>query len=334
VTANPTHPGFPGGDNVRMLHPFADAWTADQLLTAEFPDPNWAVPGIVPEGLSVLAGASKVGKSWLALGWALAVAGGFRALGSIDCDAGPVLYLALEDNPRRLQRRIRQVLDGAPAPAGLQLPTQCRALGAGGADDITGWLDQHPEARLVMIDVFAKVRGQVAGSNAYADDYRATGLAKAIADQYEVAVVLVHHVRKMGSDDFLEELSGTNGIAGAADTIHVLKRSRGEADGVLHTTGRDVEETERAMRQDPRTHAWHLLDGPALDHTVHETSAVILRYVRGHPGAQPSEIADATGLDLGNARKTCARMAQRGHLVRVSEGHYAAPTEPETGDRP
>jgi len=61
---------------------------------------------------------------------------------------------------------------------------------------------------------------------------------------------------------------------------------------------------------------------------------VILRYVRGHPGAQPSEIADATGLDLGNARKTCARMAQRGHLVRVSEGHYAAPTEPETGDRP
>jgi len=142
-------------------------------------------------------------------------------------------------------------------------------------------------------------------------------------------VVLVHHVRKMGSDDFLEQLSGTNGIAGAADTIHVLQRSRGEADGVLHTTGRDVEETERAMRLDERTGTWSLLDGPALDHTVHETSAVILRYVRGHPGAQPNEIADATGLDLGNTRKTCSRMEKRGHLVRVSEGRYAAVPEPE-----
>ncbi|TCN39847.1 AAA domain-containing protein [Kribbella orskensis] len=331
MTANPIHPGE---DNVRMLHPFADAWTADRLLDTEFPEPAWAIPGIVPEGLSVLAGAPKVGKSWLALCWALSVAAGGLALGSLQCDAGPVLYLALEDNPRRIQRRIRTVLDGAPAPSGLHLATDCAALGAGGSDDIAGWLDYFTGARMVVIDVFAKVRGQVAGSNAYADDYCATGLAKTIADRYQVAVVLVHHVRKMGSEDFLEELSGTNGIAGAADTVHVLGRERYDADGTLATTGRDVEETKRALHQDPRTHAWSLLDGPALDHTVHDTSATILRYVRGHQGASPREIADATGLAIDLTRKTCARMEKRDHLIRVGDGRYAAPPEPETGDLP
>ena len=320
--------------NVRTLHPFADAWPADKLLATEFPEPRWAVAGVIPEGLSMLAGAPKVGKSWLALGTAIAVASGGHALGAIPCDPGPVLYLALEDNPRRLQRRIRQILDGQPAPADLHLATHCPPLPAGGAEDICGWLQHHREARMVVIDVFAKVRGQVAGSNAYADDYRATGIAKHIADQYGVAVVLVHHVRKMGAEDFLEQLSGTNGIAGAADTIHVLQRGRGDADGILHTTGRDVEETTRAMTFRPATGTWHLLDGPALDHSVHQTRALILRHVRARPGASPKEIADATGLDPSLTRRTCARMAQDGHLIKVADGQYTAPPDTTTGDRP
>lgn len=337
MTANPLAPGTYGdqlGSNVRPLHPFADAWTADRLVHHDFPEPNWAITGLVPEGLSVLAGAPKVGKSWLALGWAVAVAGGYRALGSIDCTAGPVLYLALEDNPRRLQGRILKVLDGATAPAGLYLPTACPNLPAGGADMIRAWLDTHPDARMVVIDVFAKVRGQAAGSNAYSDDYRAAGIAKAIADEYGIAVVLVHHTRKMAADDFLEELSGTNGIAGAADTIHVLSRSRHEADAVLKTTGRDVEEAERALKFDQPTGTWSLLDGPALDHTLHDTRAVILRYVRGHQGATPKEIADATGIAHDNTKRTCARMAEAGHLIRVGNGGYTAPPEPGTGGHP
>ncbi|WP_206685947.1 AAA family ATPase [Kribbella qitaiheensis] len=341
MTANPLDPGTYGdpygdqlGSNVRPLHPFADAWTADRLVHHDFPEPNWAIASLVPEGLSVLAGAPKVGKSWLALGWAVAVAGGYRALGSIDCAAGPVLYLALEDNPRRLQGRILKVLDGAAAPGGLYLPTACLNLPAGGADMIRAWLDAHPGARMVVIDVFAKVRGQAAGSNAYTDDYRAAGIAKAIADEYGIAVVLVHHTRKMAADDFLEELSGTNGIAGAADTIHVLSRSRHEADAVLKTTGRDVEEAERALKFDQPTGTWSLLDGPALDHTLSDTSAVILRYVRAHQGATPKEIADTTGIAYENTKRTCSRMEKRGHLVRVGDGQYAAPPDAGTGGLP
>ncbi len=331
-------PDEPPADQTPPAAPFGDAWTADQLLATTFPDPRWAVPEIIPEGLTVLAGAPKAGKSWLAMNVGLAVAAGGNALGSIACEPGPVLYLALEDNPRRLQRRVRQLLAGEPAPAGLTLATSCKALPAGGAEDIAGWLDQHQDARMVIIDVFAKVRGAASSASAYADDYGAVGRVKRLADHYGVAFVLVHHVRKMGSEDFLEQISGTNGIAGAADTIHVLQRARGNADGVLHTTGRDVEETDRAMRLDKATGNWTLLDGPALDHTLGVTRATILRHVRDHPGASPKEIADTTGLDIGLTRKTCARMAESGHLVKVGDGQYAAlppdPYTPDTGDPP
>ncbi|MDC7338944.1 AAA family ATPase [Streptomyces lydicus] len=101
------------------------AWTADQLMAAEFPEPKWAVPGILAEGVNLLAGPPKVGKSWLSLGLALAVAAGGYAFDSVPVDGGPVLYLALEDTPRRLQTRMGKMLGGQPAPGGLTLVTEC-----------------------------------------------------------------------------------------------------------------------------------------------------------------------------------------------------------------
>ncbi|WP_052442589.1 AAA family ATPase [Streptacidiphilus neutrinimicus] len=304
---------------------FNSLWTADALMAATFPEPKWAVPGILAEGVSLLAGPPKVGKSWLSLGLGLQVAGGGTALGSVPVTAGPVLYLALEDTPRRLQHRMGKLLAGKPAPAGLHLETACPPLPQGGELAIAGWLTEHPDARMVVIDVFAKVRGQAAlGASAYDADYAAVGRAKRLADHFGVALVLVHHVRKAASDDFLAEVSGTNGLAGAADTTIVLKRSRGKADGVLHITGRDVDEAEHAMSFQPETGAWHLLDGPAGDHTIGDTRATILRYVREHPGSKPADISAATGLDRENTRRACSRMATDGQLKSI-HGAYTVP---------
>lgn len=94
------------------------AWTADQLMAANFPEPKWAVPGILAEGVSLLAGPPKVGKSWLSLGLALAVAAGGQAFDSVPVQGGPVLYLALEDTPRRLQTRMGKLLGGRRHPPG------------------------------------------------------------------------------------------------------------------------------------------------------------------------------------------------------------------------
>ncbi|MGW7820265.1 AAA family ATPase [Streptomyces puniciscabiei] len=137
-------------------------------------------------------GPPKVGKSWLSLGLALAVAAGGHAFDSVPVQGGPVLYLALEDTPRRLQTRMGKILGGQAAPARLTLVTECPPFPQGGSDAIAGWLDRNPDARMVVIDVFAKMRGPAPqGVSAYDADYVAVGYAKRIAD---------HHVRKAGSE--------------------------------------------------------------------------------------------------------------------------------------
>ncbi|MGX1975480.1 AAA family ATPase [Streptomyces kronopolitis] len=315
------HPLQPAQQRIRT------AWTADELMSMEFPEPKWAVPGLLSEGVNLLAGPPKVGKSWLSLGLALSVAAGGQAMDSVPVEGGPVLYLALEDTPRRLQTRMRKVLGGDPAPSTLTLATSCPPLPQGGAEQIAQWCDRNPEARMIVIDVFAKMRGTSApGSSAYDADYAAVGHAKRIADYYGIAMVLVHHVRKAGSDDFLAEVSGTNGLAGAADATLVLKRSRGQADGVLHVTGRDVDEAEYALRFYAEAGAWQLLEGPAADHTISDSRATILRYVRENPGAAPKQIAEGTGLVSALVRQTCSRMAKDVQLIR-KDGGYVVPSE-------
>jgi hypothetical protein len=302
------------------------SWTAAELLAEEFSEPRWAVPGIVPEGCILLAGPPKVGKSWLTLGLGLSVASGGKALGRLDVPAGPVLYLALEDTPRRLKARLLKMLAGDPAPATMTLVTTCPPLSEGGDKRIALWLDQHPETRLVVVDVFTRMRGpRPPGSSAYEADYAAVAQMKTVADAYGVALILVVHVRKAEADDFLETVSGTNGLAGAADAVAVLRRPRGKADGVLHVTGRDVDEATYALKFGADLGAWQLLDGPATQHLVGDTRAAILAAAGRLPGAGPRQLADDTGLDYEVVKKTVQRMLDAGQLDTDGSGHYFLP---------
>lgn len=314
-------------DNVHPLRrngpELSNAWTADVLMHTDFPEPAWAVPGVLAEGVNLLAGPPKVGKSWMSLGLALSVASGGRALDKVDVEPGPVLYLALEDTPRRLKTRMSKLLGDQPAPSKLTLTTTCPTLPQGGDDIISTWLEAHPDARMVVLDVFAKMRGTPPpGTNAYDADYAAVSRAKRIADHYGVALLLVHHVRKMGSDDFLETVSGSNGIAGAADAVLVLKRGRNQADAVLNVTGRDIDEAEYALTFQGESGTWQLLDGPASDHTLHDTRVTILRHLRENPGQGPTAVSAATELELQLVKQTCRRMANDGELHVTSGGKY------------
>ena len=217
-------------------------------MRADFPEPRWAVPGLVAEGFNLLVGSPKLGKSWLCLGLAVAVASGGRALGRIPVDQGPVLYAALEDNARRLQNRLLKVLGDDPVPDDLHITTSLPRLPDLSAH-LDGWLDAHPDARLVIVDVLRKVRPLGDGrGNAYNEDYDSVGHLKALADRYGVAVIAVHHSRKMADDsDVFNEVSGSTGLTGAADAVLFAKRSRNTAEAVLHVTGRDINEQEHAL---------------------------------------------------------------------------------------
>lgn len=132
-------------------------WSAAELGIIDFPPMRWAVDGILPEGLSLLVGAPKVGKSWLAMDIAVAVASGRSALGQKPVEQGPVLYLALEDNGRRLQSRL-DVL-GCGLPPALALYTEW-GTGQDAVDEVRDWLSDHADARLVIVDTLARIKGR------------------------------------------------------------------------------------------------------------------------------------------------------------------------------
>src|SRR3984893_14114994 len=132
-----------GKPNGRSAAAFTLTSAAD-LVARQFTEPKRAVPQTVAEGLTILAGKPKTGKSWAALDFTVAVAGGYSALGNIECQQGDVLLLALEDNDRRLHQRLKAVLQGQTAPAALEIATQWRRADAGGLLDLQAWLSAHP----------------------------------------------------------------------------------------------------------------------------------------------------------------------------------------------
>jgi hypothetical protein len=304
-----------------------DRWSAADLLAADFPPVRWAVDGVIADGLTILAGSPKVGKSWLALGLAVAVASGGTALGRVPVEQGDVLYLALEDPPRRLQHRLRLVLAGDPPPVGLDVWTGCSRLPKA-TSELDAWLAEHPAARLVVIDVFARVRpSSDARMGAYDADYAATAALKQLADEHGVAVVFVHHTRKAGSDDWLDTVSGTQGLAGSCDGVLVLRRQRSAAAAELHISGRDVNERAVAMSFAPDFGTWTALDGPATDWVVGETRRRILQLLRDHEGLKPKSIADKLHLDHELVKKTLQRMATAEQVDTDGAGHYSAVPE-------
>lgn len=313
-------------DGCQKRHPIAPRtrFTAAELMGMTFPEPRWAVDGIIPEGLSLLVGSPKVGKSWLSLNIAAAVGSGGRALGKIQVVHGDALYLALEDPQRRLQQRLGLVLEGGPAPTRLTFDTSWPLLHDGGIDALDLWLTENPGARIVVVDVLARVRGGASSHEPrYDQDYRAMIGLKALADKHSIAVVVVHHTRKAVAEDYLDAVSGTQGLAGAADSVLVLARTRGGADATLSITGRDVEETAYAMSL--VSGRWTLLDGAADEYELGEQRRRVLHLLRDEGPMRPKAIAQALDIDHEHAKKTCQRMLGDDQLDTDGTGIYFVP---------
>lgn len=309
-------------------------FSADDLLDTHFPEPRWAVPGLIAEGLTLLAGAPKLGKSWLCLDLGISIATGTPALGKIDTLQGDVLYAALEDPPRRLKSRLRKILDGDHAPANLALVTELPSMVVA-LDLIAEWLEGHPDARLVVIDVLAKIRPQAApGTSAYEADYAVLSRLKKLADTYRVAVVVVTHLRKMEATDVFDQVSGSTGLTGGADATLVLKRARGDNSASMHVTGRDIVESEYAVTFNPDRCTW-TLDGDALADAAKKAatnrvadglgdrSVEILDLVTASPGVGPTQVGKAVGLDANAAGVYLQRLVDAGRLQKIGRGRYS-----------
>jgi AAA domain len=295
--------------------------SAADLMAADLPPVRWVVPGVLPEGVTLLAGKPKLGKSWLALGICVAVASGGVALGTRKVERGEVLYLALEDNRRRLQKRLGKMLSG-PAPDGLEMATAWPKLDEGGVEALSAWLGERPDSRLVAVDTLAKTRPRTRGQNVYQEDYAALEELLPLAAEHGVAVVVVHHTRKMAAADPLDEISGSTGLTGGVDGVLVLKRDRGKADAVLHVDGRDIEEpAEYALTWDAETAGWTIA-GDAEEYRMSEERKAILGVLtEAEEFLSPGEVADILDKPRNTVKQRLWRMAQDGQ-VENRNGRY------------
>ncbi len=230
---------------------------ADTLQSTAYEPLQFVVTDLLPQGLHLLAGAPKIGKSWLALYLCLRVAQGdpLWTFATRQCE---VLYLCLEDSFPRIQSRLFDLTEDAPPT--LHFAVMSEQLHNGLVEQIEQFLTEHPAAGLVVIDTLQRIRAAGNDANPYANDYRDVGILKALADKHRIAILLVHHLRKMNDDDPMNMISGTTGLSGATDSNFVLRKSkRRENTATLYCTGRDIAYRELSLEFDTSVHVWDLL---------------------------------------------------------------------------
>lgn len=303
---------------------FTETQSFADILSKDIPEPEWAVENLIPVGLTILAGPPKLGKSWLCLSICVAKAIGGKVLGEFNAKPGGVLYLALEDTERRFQGRLKMTLARKGPPRNAHFVNSWPNYEAGGLLALRRWLDTHTDVKLVVIDTLAKIRSQPTGNgNAYYHDYEAVSELKRIADEYDIAVTVVHHTRKLESSDPIDQISGTTGLTGSADTLAVLTKSTASGmDGVLYTRGRDVEEQEIALKFNKESGCW-TSQGNADFYRLSQARRDIINTLEDiGEAASPKDVAEATGKTISNIKKLMFEMHKEGLLKKPERGLY------------
>ena len=301
-------------------------------LARRLPPVQWAIPDILPEGLTLLAGKPKLGKSWLALAMALAVASGGVALGTYPVTQGEVLYLALEDNERRLQSRAQQLLASmSSVPNSISFELRWPRLDQGGLLHLEEYLQTHPDVRLVVIDTWARVspKAQHRQRSQYEDEYAALTPLKYLADTYRVSILAIHHLRKMRGDDVLDEITGSIGLTGAVDGALILKRERGQHEASLFVTGRDIEhEQQLALRFDAQTAMWMLVgNAEEVKRTKERQDILDLLSEQFPEGMTPRQVAEALDKNYHTTRCLLRKMEVAGEIQHTDSQYVAIPRD-------
>ena len=228
---------------------------ADTLQSTAYEPVSFVVDDLLPQGLHLLAGAPKIGKSWLALWLCLCAAQG-KPLWTFATRPCEVLYLCLEDSFQRIQSRLFDLTEDAPAS--VHFTTNSDTLGKGLEEQLRAFLSEHPDTVLVIIDTLQMIRG-TGYDNTYANDYRDLSVLKHIADTHGIAILLIHHLRKELADDVFSRISGTTAISGAVDSSFTLvEDKRGSGKATLSCIGRDIEYRELTLERNAEN-VWELV---------------------------------------------------------------------------
>ncbi len=319
--------------------------TAQSIVETEYPDPKWAVKGIIPEGTTIIAGPPKLGKSVFSLNISVAVAEGGKALSHFDVERGAVLYLALEDGERRIKERLRRLTKGRLSDK-LEVVTKWPRLNEGGLEAIEEWIKRHSDPRLLMVDTFKRIRPlprRSKDANLYDEDYDAVVQLTDLTTQYCVALGLVAHTRKAEADDVLAMISGTYGLTGAADGALVLARQRGSRMATMNVIGRDVEEQELALEFDPERFLWSVKGKAEEVGRSDERKKILDLLKQAKEPLTPGEIAEFLDKQKVSTRTLLFKMRDKGEVALFGKKYQlpdykppepSVPTSQKTGNTP
>ena len=234
-----------------------DAVNANELMDMEFQPSGWLIEKLLGKGVYLLAGASKIGKSWLVLWLADRVSKGEKVwdFKTEQCD---VLYVSLEDTAQRIQHRLSEVTGGEADR--VWIATEAELLGSGFEQQLGNFLTAHPGVGFVIIDTLQRIRQMKTEKYSYSGDYEVMTALKAIADRFNITILVVHHTRKEESEDAFNMISGTNGLMGCADGAMVLQKpsSIGKS-ATLDVTGRELADLQLRLEFDDNKH-WQFIE--------------------------------------------------------------------------
>lgn len=296
--------------------------TARETSLESFPPLKWVIPEIVPEGLALLVAKPKIGKTWLAMDFALSVSMGGIAMGEIHCELGDVLFMALEDNRRRLQRRYDVLLPGIEKPNRLSEALESRRIDDGLIVQIERWIGSVPKPRLVIIDTLQMVRPLALDKRPiFQAEYQTLVPLRELAHKFGIAVLVVHHMRKSQAEDILDTVSGTLGLNAAADTIVALGQEK--AGFVMVSRGRDVEGFEKAVAFS--SGRWTIEGNAAEVRQTKERKQVLDVLGRASDRLSAGQVAEATGQSSDAARKMLDRLTVTGDVTKSGARYALAP---------
>ena len=308
--------------------PVLETETAWQLMARTIEPIHWIASDFLPEGLAVLAGRPKMGKSWMALDLGLSVAVGGEFLDKYQTARGLVLYLGLEDSDRRLRQRIEKLLAGARAPETFHYSTKLAPLDQGGLEQLDTWVKAHPGVKLIVIDTLGRVRpAGKKGELLYQADTAFLAPLQAFAMEHHLAVLGVHHQRKGAADDVLDTISGSTGLTGVADAVYVLQReTRQRADGILAIESRDFESEPAGLELDKATMRWRYA-GPAKMVLLSRQRDAIMEALSEGP-MKSAEIAAATGKKVTAVCNLLAKLSSEGMVFKNKLGLWERNNDP------
>ena len=252
-----------GGSLTLLPDGYLNTVTLNELLDTDCPEKDPIIDGLLYRGTYLFTGAPKVGKSFLMAQLAYHVSTG-TPLWGYPVRKGKVLYLALEDSMERLQSRLSRMF-GWEGSDDFHLTVAAGALKSKLEKQLIRFLTDQPDTSLVIIDTLKRIRDDgdnASGTYSYDDDYDTILKLKNFADRREICLIIVHHNRKLRSEDIFEMISGTNGLFGAADGAFVLdKEKRGSDEAALYVTGRDQPDAKLQLKRNPGTLVWELVGG-------------------------------------------------------------------------